>query len=102
MTAQEQLNNWGMGLGPTHVYRHYLDKRNLDMENKTGSVISAVCLMATAVISAVALRRLLGQPIAFKPVPYMYHIDLVMGRFDELHIPEGVRGIKADPEKYMR
>ena len=102
MTAQEQLNNWGIGLGPTHVYRHYLDKRNLDMENKTGSVISAVCLMATGVISAVALRRLLGQPIAFKPVPYMYHIDLVMGRFDELHIPEGVRGIKADPEKYMR
>lgn len=102
MSDQEQLNHWGMGLGATHIYRHYLAKRNLDMENKTGSVISAVCLLSSAIMAAVSLRRILGQPIFFKPVPYMYHIDFVMGRFDELHIPEGVRGIKANPEKYMR
>jgi len=102
MTDQEQLDNWGLGLGPTHFYRHYLAHRNLDMENKSGSVVSAVCLMSSGVMAGLALRRLLNQPIAFKPVPYMYHIDLVMGRFEELYIPEGVRGIKADPKKYMR
>jgi tRNA threonylcarbamoyladenosine dehydratase len=102
MSDQAQLDNWGTGLGATHLYRHYLAKRNLDMENKTGSVISAVCLLSSAIMAAVSLRRLLGQPMFFKSVPYMYHIDLVMGRFDELHIPDGVRGIKADPEKYMR
>jgi len=98
----EQMRNWGLGLGPTHIYRHYMTERNLDMENKTGSVISGTCLLCTAVIAATALRRLMGQPIFIKPIPYIYHIDLVMGRFDELHIPDGVRGIKADPEKYKR
>jgi tRNA threonylcarbamoyladenosine dehydratase len=102
MSDQEQLDNWGLGLGPTHVYRHYMAKRNLDMKNKTGSVISGTCLLSSGVIAATTLRRLLGQPIFIKPLPYMYHIDLVMGRFDELHIPDGVRGIKADPQKYMR
>ncbi|HEY5210012.1 MAG TPA: ThiF family adenylyltransferase [Stellaceae bacterium] len=102
MSEQDQLDNWGLGLGATHMYRHYLAARNLDMENKSGSVISSVCLLSSAVIAAVCLRRLLGQPIYFKPLPYMYHLDLVMGRFEELHIPDGVRGIKADPEKYMR
>jgi molybdopterin/thiamine biosynthesis adenylyltransferase len=102
MPEQEQLRNWGIGLGPTHVYRHYLAERNLDMENKTGSVISAVCLLCSGIIAGVALRRLLDQPVNFKPLPYMYHLDLVMARLDELYIPEGVRGIRADPAKYMR
>lgn len=102
MPEQEQLNNWGEGLGPTHVYRHYLNKRNLDMENKTGSVISASCLLCTVVMAAVALRLLLKQEIFFKPVPHIYHIDLVVGIFDELYIPHGVKGIKANPEQYLR
>lgn len=102
MTEQEQLENWSTGLGPSHMYRHYLSERHLNMEKRTASVVSAVCLLSTAVLAAVALRRLLDQPVAFKPIPYMYHIDLVTARFEEIHIPNGVKGIKADPEKYFR
>jgi molybdopterin/thiamine biosynthesis adenylyltransferase len=98
----EQMRNWGMGIGPTHLYRHYLPHRNLDFEKQTGSVVSAVCLLSTALVAAVALRRLLNQEMFFKPVPHVYHLDLVMGRFEEVHIPEGVRGIKEEPKKYMR
>jgi len=101
-SESEQLRNWGMGIGPTHVYRHYLPHRNLDFEKKDGSVTSSVCLLCSGLVGATVLRGLLNQPIYFKPVPYMYHIDMVMGQFDELHIPEGVRGIKASPEKYKR
>ncbi|MGH7074776.1 MAG: ThiF family adenylyltransferase [Stellaceae bacterium] len=98
----EQMENWGEGLGPAQLYRHYLSNRNLDVHNKTGSVISAVCLLSTALVSAVVLRYLLGQESAFKPVPYIYHIDLVAGRFEEMYVPEGSRGIRADPGKYLR
>lgn len=102
MPVPEQLDNWGTGLGPSHMYRHYTSEPYLDMEKKTASVVSAVCLLSTAVLAGVALRLLLGQSVAFKPVPYMYHFDLVNAQFEELHIPDGVRGIKADPERYYR
>jgi len=98
----EQLRNWGMGLGPSKPYRHYLSAPNLVFEQRTGSVTSGVCLLCSGLVATTALRRLLNQPIFFKPVPYIYHIDLVAGRFDELHVPDGVRGIKANPEKYLR
>jgi tRNA threonylcarbamoyladenosine dehydratase len=101
-TEAERMDNWGDGFGPSCLYRHYLPHRNLDFHHKTGSVVSATCLLSTAVVSALALRYLLGQEIAFKPVPYVYHIDLVVGRFEELYIPEGVRSVRADPRKYMR
>jgi tRNA threonylcarbamoyladenosine dehydratase len=98
----EQMDNWGDGFGPARLYRHYLNDRNLDFHNKTGSVVSATCLLSTALVSAVVLRQLLGQESAFKPVPYIYHIDLVAGRFEELYVPDGIRGIRSNPEKYLR
>ena len=102
MSEQEQLDNWSAGLGPTHMYRHYSSEPYLDMKRRYTSTVSGVCLLSTAVLASIALRRLLNQPVAIKPVPYIYHIDLAMARFDEVHIPDGVRGIKANPERYYR
>jgi molybdopterin/thiamine biosynthesis adenylyltransferase len=99
---QQQLDHWGTGLGPMHMYRHYVPEPYLNMEKRTTSVVSSVCLLSTAVLSGVGLRVLLGQSVKFKPVPYVYHFDLVEARFEEVYIPDGVRGIKANPEKYFR
>jgi hypothetical protein len=35
-------------------------------------------------------------------VPHVYQIDIAAGKFAELHIPEGVRGIRAAPQSYRR
>jgi molybdopterin/thiamine biosynthesis adenylyltransferase len=98
----QNIRNWGLGLGPANLYRHYMDDRNLDFENQTGSVVSVSCLLCTTLCGSLVLGRLLGQPMFFKPVPFVYQIDLMAGKFVELHIPDGVRGIKASPEKYLR
>jgi molybdopterin/thiamine biosynthesis adenylyltransferase len=102
MTEQAQLDNWGIGLGPSHLYRHYMEKPFLDMENRTASMVSSICLLSSALMASAALRRLLNLPMSYKPVPYIYHLDVVTARFEELHVPDGVPGIKADPKKYMR
>jgi molybdopterin/thiamine biosynthesis adenylyltransferase len=102
MPEKTLLDHWSTGLGPSHIYRHYLPERYLDMEKRTASVVSAVCLLSTAILTGVGLRLMLGQSVGYRPVPYMYHMDLVTGQFDGIHIPDGVRGIKADPEKYFR
>lgn len=102
LTEKQMLDNWSTGLGPTHMYRHYLPERYLDMEKRTASVVSAVCLMSTAILTGVGLRRILGQHTNFKPLPTMYHFDLVEARFEEVLIEDGVRGIRANPEKYFR
>jgi len=61
-----------------------------------------VCLLSTAVMAGIALRNLLNEPVAIKPVPYMYHLDMVVARFEEIHVPQGLRGLNADPERYLR
>ncbi len=102
MSEQEQLDNWALGLQATHMYRHYAPEPYLDVRKRYGSTVSAVCLLSTAVMAGNALRLLLNEPLGIKPVPYIYHVDLVMARFDEVLISEGVRGIKADPKRYFR
>ncbi len=99
---EENLLSFGEGLGPAQLYRHYMADRNLDFERKGGSVLSSSCLLCTSLVGTVALRLLLAKPGFFKPVPYVYQIDLMAGAMVELHIPEGVRAIKRDPEKYRR
>jgi tRNA threonylcarbamoyladenosine dehydratase len=101
-SEDENLLCFGMGLGPAQLYRHYMANRNLDFERKDGSVLSSACLLCTSLIGTVAMRSLLALPMFFKPVPYVYQIDLVAGATVELHIPGGVKEIKNDPEKYMR
>lgn len=98
----QNMRNWGLGLGPANLYRHYMNDRHVDFENRSGSVVSVSCLLCTTLSGNVVLGRLLGRDMFFKPVPFVYQIDMMAGKFVELHIPDGVRGIKANPEKYLR
>ena len=101
-SEDEMLQNFGIGLNPAQLHRHSLDSQNLDFKNRSGSVLSATCLLCTALAGIVALTRLVGKSIALKPVPHLYQMDIAAGKFAELHAPEGVRGIKAKPEAYER
>jgi len=96
---EENLRNFTVGIDPARLSRHYHRSPALG-PGKRGAV-SAGCLLATSLTSTVVVRRLLGQSVYFKPVPYIYALDLVLGRFVELHIPRGVRSIKARPKDYM-
>jgi molybdopterin/thiamine biosynthesis adenylyltransferase len=101
-SEEEMLLNFGRGLNPAELYRYSLEDQNLDFKNRTGSVLSSTCLLCTALVGTVALAHLVGKPIAVKPVPYLYQLDLAAAKFEELHIPAGVKGIKARPELYRR
>jgi molybdopterin/thiamine biosynthesis adenylyltransferase len=99
---EEMLLNFGTGLNPGQLYRHSLDDQNLDFRNKSGSVISSTCLLCSALMGFVALAHLVDRSIALKSVPYVYQLDLAAAKFEEIHVPDGVRGIKADPHAYRR
>lgn len=101
-SEDEMLQNFGAGLNPGQLYRYHLDNQNLDFKNRSGSVLSSACLLCTALVGVVALTRLVGKGIALKPVPHVYQIDIAAGKFAEVHVPDGVRGIKAAPEAYLR
>jgi tRNA threonylcarbamoyladenosine dehydratase len=101
-SEEDELLNFGIGLGPAELFRHSLADRNLDFKNRTGSVLSSTCLLCSALVGTVALAHLLGRKMAIKPVPHVYQIDIAAGKFVELHIPEGVRAIKANPQAYRR
>jgi tRNA threonylcarbamoyladenosine dehydratase len=99
---EEMLQNFGTGLNPGRLFRHSLDNQNLDFKNKSGSVISSTCLLCSALIGFVALARLIDRDIGLKSVPYVYQVDLAAAKFAEIHVPGGVKSIRADPSAYMR
>jgi hypothetical protein len=101
-SEEQMLLNFATGLNPGQLFRHSLDNQNLDFKNKSGSVISSSCLLCSALMGFVALTRLIDKSTALKPVPYVYQVDLAAAKFAEIHVREGVRGIKADPRAYMR
>jgi tRNA threonylcarbamoyladenosine dehydratase len=101
-SEEEMLANFAIGLNPGQLYRHSLDDQNLDFKSKSGSVISSTCLLCSALMGFVALSHFVDTGALLKPVPYVYQLDLAAAAFAEIHIPDGVRGIKADPRAYMR
>jgi molybdopterin/thiamine biosynthesis adenylyltransferase len=101
-SEEQMLRNFATGLNPGQLFRHSLDNQNLDFKNKSGSVISSSCLLCSALMGFVALTRLIDKSTALKPVPYVYQVDLAAAKFAEIHVRDGVRGIKADPHTYMR
>ncbi len=100
-SEEEMRVNFGLGLHPAQLYRHSLDDPNLDFRNRGGSVLSLSCLLCTTLVSTVALSHLTGKHIALKPVPFIYQIDIAAAKFAELHVPEGVRGIKSNPQPFL-
>lgn len=101
-SEDEMLLNFGTGLNPGQLFRHSLDNQNLDFKNKSGSVISSSCLLCSALMGFVTLSRLIDRNVAFKPVPFIYQLDLAAAKFVELHVPRGVKGINADRAAYLR
>lgn len=94
MTEEEQLNNFGIGLTPSHLYRYYMDSPNLDFSAKKVSSLSSTCLMATSWGGTIALIKLLDLTVNLKSVPYCYQFDIRSGAFEEVYIPGGVEEIK--------
>lgn len=99
-TDEQNLANFAAGINPARLSRHYHRAPSLGV-GKRGAVSSG-CLLASALTGTVVLRRLLGARMSLKPLPYLYAIDFVLGRFVEMHIPGGVKAIKANPEKYAQ
>jgi molybdopterin/thiamine biosynthesis adenylyltransferase len=101
-SEDEMLLNFGTGLNPGQLFRHSLDNQNIDFKNKSGSVISSSCLLCSALMGFVTLSRLIDRNVALKPVPFIYQLDLAAAKFVEIHVPRGVKGIKADRAAYLR
>jgi molybdopterin/thiamine biosynthesis adenylyltransferase len=99
-TDEQNLANFAIGINPARLSRHYHRAPHLGV-GKRGAVSSG-CLLASALTGTVVLRRLLGEKLVLKPLPYLYAVDFVLGKFVEMHIPGGVKAIKANPEKYLQ
>ncbi len=100
-TEEQKLENFGIGLNPAGLYRHYMPDPQLDFAAKRVASMSCSCLLASSLMGAFAISRLLRRYTYFKPVPYVYQVDLAAGKFIEHYIPDGVKGIKANPRKYL-
>lgn len=94
MSETEKLLNFGIGLDPLHLHRAYLDDPNLDFEKRKVASLSSSCLLATTLTATFTLAKLLNREMFFKPVPYVYQIDFMAGKFEETHVSNGVAGLK--------
>lgn len=94
MNETEKLVNFGIGLDPLRLHRAYLEDPKLDFEGRKVASLSSACLLATTLTATFTLAKLLNRDMFFKPVPYVYQIDFMAGKFDETFVSEGVRGLK--------
>lgn len=94
MTETEKLINFGIGLDPLHLHRTYLENPKLDFEERKVASLSSACLLATTLTSTFTLAKLLNREMFFKPVPYVYQIDYMAGKFEEVHVSNGVMDLK--------
>lgn len=99
MSEEEKLVNFGIGLDPERLHRHYLADPQLDFERRKVASLSSSCLLATTLTGSFTLAKLLNREMFFKPVPYVYQIDYMAGKFVELQVSEGVAGLKKAGER---
>lgn len=99
---EEMLINFGLGLNPAQLHRHYMTDPKLDFEARKVASVSASCLLATTLSTSTAIRRLLGHPISFRPVPWVQQIDYVAGAFVQIDTDQGVTSIRQAPTRYIR
>ncbi len=95
MSETEKLHNFGIGLDPLHLHRAYLSDPKLDFNTRKVASLSSACLLATTLTSTFTLAKLLNRKMFFKPVPYVYQIDFMAGKFEETHVSDGVAGLQA-------
>ncbi|GIT84867.1 hypothetical protein DSM16313_26490 [Acinetobacter seohaensis] len=96
MTETEKLINFGIGLDPLHLHRAYLESPKLDFEERKVASLSSACLLATTLTSTFTLAKLLNREMFFKPVPYVYQIDYMAGKFEEVYVNNGVNDLKTN------
>ncbi|WP_239396806.1 ThiF family adenylyltransferase [Frankia sp. CiP3] len=94
LSEQEKITNFGLGIAPLALQDSYLKNSVIDFEAQTGAAVSSACLLATTLSTTSAFALLLGKEMFVKPVPYIYHIDYLVGRFVEHHLMGGVRKLK--------
>jgi molybdopterin/thiamine biosynthesis adenylyltransferase len=94
MSETEKLLNFGIGLDPLRLHRAYLDDPKLNFETRKVASLSSACLLATTLTSTFTLAKLLKRKMFFKPVPYVYQIDFMAGKFEETYVNNGVSGLK--------
>lgn len=86
LDEDELLRRFGEGLAPGHLEAAYLEEETLDFEARKVASVSSACLLATTLSTTSALHLLLGRRMFVKPVPYVYAIDFIAGRFEEMLI----------------
>jgi tRNA threonylcarbamoyladenosine dehydratase len=94
MSETEKLINFGIGIDPLKLHRAYLDDPKLDFEKRKVSSLSSSCLLATTLTATFTFAKLLNREMFFKPVPYVYQIDYLAGKFEETYVSDGVAGLK--------
>jgi molybdopterin/thiamine biosynthesis adenylyltransferase len=94
MTEDEKTENFGLGIAPLALQDAYMNHPVIDFKARTGSAISSACLLATTLSTTSAFALLLGKEMFVKPVPYIYHIDYMVGRFVEHRLAGGVQELK--------
>ncbi|AIR89855.1 dinucleotide-utilizing protein [Pseudomonas cremoricolorata] len=93
MSETDKLLNFGIGLDPLRLHRAYLQDAQLDFEKRKVASLSSACLLATTLTATFTLAKLLGRELFFKPVPYVYQIDYLAGKFEETYVADGVTGL---------
>lgn len=102
MPCDRKLMNFGKGMIPAQLYRHYQKSPELSFEQRKVASISCSCLLSSALIGASGLLILLGRNSHFRPVPYCYQLDFQAGKFEEVLVPGGVPQLERSPEKFSR
>jgi molybdopterin/thiamine biosynthesis adenylyltransferase len=97
-----KLVNFGKGMIPGQLYRHYQKSPELSFEHRKVASLSCSCLLSSALIGAAGLLILLGRQSHFKPAPYCYQIDFQAGKFEEIVVPGGVRELDRNPSAFLR
>lgn len=92
-SEEEKLTRFGLGLDPAKLQDTYLTAPIMDFQARKVASVSSACLLATTLSTTSALSLLLSEPMFVKPAPYLYAIDFIAGRFEEVFLPEGVRGL---------
>jgi len=100
-TEDEMLINFGIGLNPGRLDRHYLPDAKLDFEDKKVASVSSSCLLATVQSTSTAVLTLLDRETAIKAVPWVQQVDYVVGTFHQINTECGVESIKRNPNKYL-
>lgn len=101
ISEEQMLVNFGAGLNPGRLDRHYLADAKLDFVEKKVASVSSSCLLATVQSTSTAVLKILGKESAVRPAPWVQQMDYVAGKFHQVLVRDGVRSIRQNPEEFF-